>query len=355
MKKILKFSTLIVLITVNFIQAQKGLKDYYASYFPIGVSVSPDLFVIEPEVTLIKREFNSMTPENVMKMGLIHPKEDTYNWEPADKIIAFAQANNMKVRGHTLCWHNQVPNWLFVDNNGKEVTKEMLLARMKKHITDVVSRYKGKIYAWDVVNEAVPDTTDAIYRASKFYKIIGPEFIEKAFEYAHEADPNALLFYNDYDTEKKFKREKILTLLKGLIAKGVPIHGVGLQGHWSVYEPTAQELDESINDFVALGLKVQVTELDVSVHLRFNEPIKEKFTGVSLFTPELEQQQIAKYKMIFEVLRKHKKHISGVTFWNLSDKNTWLDRFPAAGRKDFPLLFDTNLKPKKVYKAVTIF
>jgi endo-1,4-beta-xylanase len=353
----MKTPTIIAFICASVIQlhAQKGLKDYYNNYFPIGVSVSPHLFDNVPEVNLIKREFNSMTPENVMKIALIHPKEDTYNWEPADKIMAFAKANKMKVRGHTLCWHNQIPDWFYVDKDGKEVSKEVFLARLKKHITDVVTRYKGKIYAWDVVNEAVPDTTAAIYRASRIYKIVGPEFIEKAFEYAHAADPKALLFYNDYDTEKKEKRDKILILLKGLIAKGVPIHGVGLQGHWSVHEPTEAELDQSITDFAALGLQIQVTELDVSVHVRFNEPIKEKFTGVSLFTPELEQQQIAKYKMIFEVLRKHKKQITGVTFWNLTDKNTWLDRFPAAGRKDFPLLFDTNLNPKKAYHAVTNF
>jgi endo-1,4-beta-xylanase len=355
MLKISKITTVLLLFSIVTSHAQKGLKDYYANYFPIGVSVNPTQFDVSAESALIKKHFNSITPENVMKMGLIHPKEDTYNWESADKVIDFAKANNIKVRGHALCWHNQVPDWLFVDSAGNQVTKEVLLARMKKHITNVVTRYKGKIYAWDVVNEAVPDTTAAIYRESKFYKIIGPEFIEKAFEYAHAADPNVLLFYNDYDTEKKPKRDKIITLLKGLIAKGVPIHGVGLQGHWSLYEPAKEDLEASITEFASLGLKVQITELDVSVHVRYNEPIKEKFTGQSPFTPEIEQQQIAKYKMIFEVLRKYKSLISGVTFWNLSDKNTWLDQFPVAGRKDYPLLFDTNLQPKKAYQVITQF
>jgi endo-1,4-beta-xylanase len=350
-----KISILILLFFVDSIYAQKGLKEYYANYFPIGVSVNPKQFDDTFEARLIKSNFNSITAENVMKMGLIHPKEDTYNWGPADKVIAFAKKNHMKVRGHTLCWHNQVPDWLFVDSFGKEVSKEVLLARMKKHITDVVTRYKGKIYAWDVVNEAVPDTTNNIYRESKFYRIIGSDYIEKAFEYAHQADPQALLFYNDYDTEKALKRDKIIALLKGLIKKGVPVHGIGLQGHWSVYEPTREALETSIKAFSDLGLKVQITELDVSVHVRFNEPIKEKFQGVSLFTPELEQQQMDQYKMIFEVFRKYKSMISGVTFWNLSDKNTWLDRFPVAGRKDFPLLFDTNLQPKKAFRVVTEF
>jgi endo-1,4-beta-xylanase len=334
---------------------QKGLKDYYANYFPIGVSVSPDLLVNETESAMIKREFGSLTPENVMKMGLIHPKENEYNWDPSDKIVDFAVANGMKIRGHCLLWHNQTPDWLFVGKDGKEVTKEVLLQRIKEHITAVVSRYKGKIYAWDVVNEAVPDTTAAIYRASKFYKIIGPEFIEKAFEYAHKADPKALLFYNDYDTEKKEKRDKIIVLLKGLLDKKIPINGIGLQGHWSLYEPTQEELETSIDEFSSLGLKVQITELDVSVYHRVNEMVKEKFIGTSSFTPEMEQKQAEKYKMLFSVFRKHKQQLSGVTFWNLSDKSTWLDRFPVPGRKDYPLLFDTELKPKNCYQEVIKF
>jgi endo-1,4-beta-xylanase len=347
---------LLILFSIISVNAQqKGLKDYYANFFPIGVSVNPELLVSSTESSLIKKEFNSLTPENVMKMGLIHPKENEYNWEPADKIVDFAVANGMKIRGHCLLWHNQTPDWLFEGKDGREVTKEVLLERIKEHIMTVVSRYKGKIYAWDVVNEAVPDTTATVYRASKFYKIIGPEFVEKAFEYAHEADPNALLFYNDYDTEKKEKRDKIITLLKGLLEKKVPIHGMGLQGHWSLYEPTAEELETSINEFSNLGLKVQITEMDISVYHRVNEMVKEKFVGTSSFTPEMEKAQVEKYKMIFEILRKHKKQLSGVTFWNLSDQNTWLDRFPMPGRKDYPLLFDMDLKTKKSYAKIVNF
>lgn len=355
MNPIIKISLFLFLVCMTISCRVKGLKDYYDGYFPIGVAVNPDHFDNVEESKLIRSQFNSMTPENVMKMGPIHPKENEYNWEPADKVIAFAEQNNMKVRGHALIWHNQTPDWFFITENGDEVSKDILLDRMKKHITAVVSRYKGKIYAWDVVNEAVPDTTTNVYRESKFYKIIGPEFIAKAFEYAHEADPDALLFYNDYDTEKKSKRDKILILVKDLIEKKVPIHGVGLQAHWSIFEPTKEELETSIKLFSELGLQVQITELDVSVHPKVNEPIKEKFKGQSIFTAEMENQQIEKYKMIFDVLRKNSKVISGVTFWNLSDKTTWLDKFPVEGRKDYPLLFDQNLKPKKVYYTVIDF
>ena len=226
---------------------------------------------------------------------------------------------------------------------------------MKAHITTIVSRYKGKIYAWDVVNEAVPDTTNSLYRATEFYKIIGEEYIEKAFEYAHAADPNAKLFYNDYNTENASKRERIYQLIKKLKDKGVPINGVGLQGHWSIYEPSANELEASINTFASLGLEIQFTEVDVSVYPKQHERSTVPFTGKAEYTPEMKAKQAAHYKMLFEIFRKHKDVITNVTFWNLSDKSSWLDNFPIKNRKDFPLLFDTNFKPKKAYFEVIKF
>jgi len=353
--------TLLTIILSGFIslsslhaQDTKGLKDYYKDYFLVGVAVSPRMMEPGPESALILQHFSSMTPENAMKMGPIHPEENRYNWEPADKIVDFAQKNGLKVRGHTLCWHNQTPNWFFT-KNGQTVTKEELLARMKQHITDVVGRYKGKLYAWDVVNEAVPDKGDEIYRNSKFYEIIGEEYIEKAFEYAHAADPNALLFYNDYNTENASKRDRIYQLVKKLKDKGVPIHGVGLQGHWSVYEPTAKELEESISKFASLGLQVQITEMDVSVYVKEHERREKRPTDITAFPPEIQKKQAEHYKMLFEVFRKHKKHLTGVSFWNLSDKSTWLDAFPFPGRKDYPLLFDESNKPKPAYFEVIKF
>ena len=177
-----------------FPDSSKGLKDYYANYFPIGVAVSPRALKTD-EATLIIRQFNSLTPENAMKMGPIHPKENEYYWKDADSIVAFAQRNGMRVRGHNLCWHNQTPSWLFVDEKGDTVSKAVLLQRLKAHITTVVNRYKGKVYAWDVVNEAISDKPDEYLRPSPWLKICGEEYIAKAFEYAHEADPNAVLFY----------------------------------------------------------------------------------------------------------------------------------------------------------------
>ena len=337
-------------------EATKGLKDYYKDYFTIGVAVSPQALKTD-EANLILNEFGSMTPENAMKMGPIHPREDWYNWAGADSIAAFAKRNNLKLRGHTLCWHNQTPRWLFIDSvTGKQVTKEILLQRLKDHITTVVKRYKGIIYAWDVVNEAISDKQDEYLRPSLWYQVCGEEFIAKAFQWAHEADPGALLFYNDYNEINPVKREKIIRLINDLRSKGIPVHGVGLQGHWAVNEPSREQLEKTLEDFSKLGLKLQITELDISVYPKEHNAREAKPEDVDTsFSTTKEQRQIEVYKMCFELFRKYRQHISAVTFWNISDRHSWLDNFPVRNRKDYPLLFDKNLKPKKAYWEVVKF
>ncbi|SDK99501.1 endo-1,4-beta-xylanase [Catalinimonas alkaloidigena] len=334
--------------------AVQGLKDYYKDYFPIGVAVAPRSLQGD-QAELILQQFNSLTPENAMKMGPIHPEPDRYFWDDADAIVQFAQEHGLKVRGHNLCWHEQTPPWLFTDAQGDTVTKEVLLQRLKDHIDAVVTRYKGKIYAWDVVNEAIADDSTQLLRNSAWYQICGEEFITKAFEWAHEADPDAQLYYNDYNTERPEKRERIYQLLKKLVDAGVPIHGVGLQGHWSIYEPTAAELRTAIERFSSLGLDVQVTELDVSVYPweKFRRPLREGESDA--FTAEREQQQLEQYKQVFAIFREHKDVLTSVTFWNISDRYSWLDHYPVEGRKNYPLLFDENLKPKKAYWEVVKF
>lgn len=330
----------------------EGLKDYYKDLFPMGVAVSPRS-IAGPDSILIIHEFNSLTPENAMKMGPIHPEEHRYDWKDADAIVDFAIRHGMKVRGHTLCWHEQTPAWLFKDATGKQVTKDILLQRLKAHITAVVSRYKGKIYAWDVVNEAIDDDSSRFLRNSPWLQICGDEFIKKAFEWAHQADPDAQLFYNDYNTERGEKRERVYRLLKQLVDAGVPITGVGLQGHWSIYEPSEKQLKDAILRFSSLGLKVQITELDISIY-PWEKFKRDRRPGeTDAFTPELEQQQITQYEKVFSIFRK--TPITGVTFWNVTDKHTWLDNYPVPGRKNYPLLFDTAGHPKKAYWKVTQF
>jgi endo-1,4-beta-xylanase len=338
----------------NYTIDSRGLRDFYQNYFPIGVAVGAKNLSGDESV-LIKKQFNSITAENAMKMGLLQPKEGQFYWKDADSIVSFAVKNNIKIRGHNLCWHEQTPNWIFKGKDGNEVTKDVLLERLKNHITAVVSRYKGKIYAWDVVNEAIDDDPSKFMRNSKWYQICGDDFIVKAFEYAHAADPDAKLYYNDYNSERPEKRERIYKFLKSLKDRGVPIDGVGLQAHWSLQEPTGNELRTAIERYSSLGLKIQFTELDMSIY-SWEKNKRERKAGESdTYTPALEAQQTARYDMVFKVFRAYKKVITNVTFWNISDRHTWLDEYPVMGRKNYPLLFDVNLQPKKAYWEVINF
>ena len=357
----------------------KGLKDYYKNYFPIGVAVNTAA-LHGPDSALIVKEFNSVTPENDMKMGPIHPSEQVYNWKNADAIMDFAVSHHIKIRGHNLCWHNQEAAWMFTGPDGKPVTKELLLQRLKDHIFTVMHHYKGKIYAWDVVNEAVDDSNDStqVYRKSNWYNICGDEFIEDAFRYAHEADPNAKLYYNDYNSEHPAKREKIYKLLKKLVDDHVPIDGVGMQAHWKLNDPSPELLRKALDEVTSLGLKVQFTELDITI--RTPQPRPMQVAGQPAvattpaapdpgYTPELEAKQIDQYKMVFDIFREYKKYITGVTFWNVSDRYSWLDSRggglaggAAAGqattrvvRKAYPLLFDQDRQRKKAYWSVVNF
>lgn len=333
---------------------EKGLKDYYSDYFTMGVAVSPRS--IEGEsAELIKREFNSITPENVMKMGPIHPEKDRFNWEPADAIAEFAKENGLKMRGHALVWHQQTGGWIFEAEDGGQVSKEELLRRMKTHIDSVVSRYSETIYAWDVVNEAIDDNPDNFLRNSEWYEIAGEDFIIKAFEYAREADPDVKIFYNDYNAIIPEKRDRIYKLLKMLVDRNVPIDGVGIQGHWSIFGPSEEELREALDMYTSLGLEVQITELDVSIYPWEKEQRERREGESDEFKPELEQQQIEAYDMFFCVFRDYQDELTSVTFWNVADNYTWLDHYPVEGRKNYPLLFDENYERKKAYEKVVEF
>ncbi len=333
----------------------KGLKDYYRDYFDIGVAVSPRSLKTD-EAGLVLKEFNSITAENAMKMGPIQPREGQFNWSGADSIVAFAQRHGLKMRGHTLVWHSQAPGWFFTNAAGDTVSREVLLQRMKDHITAVAGRYKGKVYAWDVVNEVISDDGREFYRQSPFLRIIGEDFIEHAFRFAHEADPGALLFYNDYNEISPAKRAKIIRMIQNLKAKGVPVHGVGLQGHWAISEPSYGQLDSTLKEFAQIQLPMHITEIDISVYPKEHNARERNASDYDTsFSAAREAAQIEKYRMSFELFRKYKDQITSVTFWNISDRSSWLDNFPVRNRKDYPLLFDRNLQPKKAYQSVINF
>lgn len=337
------------------VDSTTSLGETYKQYFPIGLAVAPHMLNDSIERAMILKQFKSVTPENVMKPERIHPAPDSFSWKEPDRLVNFATDNGIKIRGHVLVWHSQTPDWFFRDKEGKLLSKEALLNRMKNYINTVVGRYKGKIYAWDVVNEAISDNPDEFYRQSLWYKICGEDYIAKAFEYAHKADPKAVLFYNDYNTFLEPKRTKIFKMLKKLVNEGVPVGGVGMQAHWNVYEPSAKDIKETIDTFASLNLAVQLTELDISIFhaepksrdLRPNENVE--------YTDSLKHLQVLQYKNIFDVCREEKGKITGITFWGLADNYTWLDNFPVHHRKNFPFLFDTAYKPKPAFWAVTKF
>jgi endo-1,4-beta-xylanase len=324
------------------------LKKVYEDYFEIGSAVN--LQTIVTQRSLLAQHFNSITAENDMKFENIQPHEGQFTFQKADKLAAFAQENGMKMRGHTLVWHNQTPDWVFQDVKGKQVDRETLLQRMKDHINVVMERYKGTIFCWDVVNEAVTDEGPELYRSTKWLEIIGEDYIEKAFEFAHEADPEALLFYNDYNESNPHKREKIYKLVKSLVDKGVPIHGVGLQAHWNLVNPSLEDIRAAIERYASLGLKLHLTELDISV---FNH--EDKRSDLTEPTPEMLELQAERYHQVFLLLREYRDSITSVTFWGAADDYTWLSDFPVKGRKNWPFLFDENHQPKDSFRKVVQF
>src|SRR4030042_2622874 len=327
--------------------SDEGLKDYYTpdEYFYMGVAVSPSIIDNQKKADLIKRHFNSITADNDMKWSNLQPTEGTFTFTNADKIVAFAEANGMKVRGHCLCWHNQVPSWIFKDGQAT-ASKELVLQRLRAHITAVMTHFKGKVYAWDVVNEAIDDGS-SVYRNSQWYAICGEDFIIEAFKAARAADPDTKLFYNDYTAIDPTKRDKIYDLLVKLQAQNLD-DGIGLQGHWNINYPSTSLINDAINKYKSLGMEVQITELDVSVYTSNSDP-------ESTYTEVLSQKQLVAYRRYFDAFRTFKDDITGVTFWGLADDYTWLDNFPVAGRKNYPLLFDVNLDPKQAYFTVIDF
>jgi len=341
-----------------------SLKQAYKNSFLIGTAIGNAQLMHPQAVTtkLIEQEFNAATPENDMKWERIHPLPGQYDFAAADKFVEFAQKNNIFMTGHTLLWHSQAPDWIFEDENGQEVSREVLLGRLKDHIDTVVGRYKGRVQSWDVVNEALNE--DGTMRQSKWYKIIGEDMIEKAFEYAHAADPEAELNYNDYNLNNPQKRLGVLRIVKQLQAKGLRIDGVGMQGHYSLFHPDFKEVEDSIIAYAETGVKVMFTEVDISVlifpegaeagaDVNQNFALQEKLNPYSKgLSPEAEAALDKRYTDLFEIFLRHEKDISRVTFWGTDDGMTWRNNWPMVGRSDYPLLFDRQSKAKSAYYKI---
>lgn len=298
--------------------------------------------------------FNVITPENVMKWEEIHPRPGVYDFEAADRLVEIAQKNGKKIVAHTLVWHAQTPDWVFLDNHGKELSRDALLERMRDHIHTIVGRYKGKIYGYDVVNEAF--NSDGTFRDSKWYQIIGEDFIQKAFEYAHEADPEARLYYNDYQMENPEKRAGIHKHLENLIAAGTPIHGVGSQSHFSINNmPDYDQIEKSITEFADLGIDVMITELDLNAlpasvyDFDVNEDERDIYKDG--LPTEVQQKLTEIYSDLFKIYLKHSDLLTRVTFWGVSDEGSWLNYLPFE-QTNYPLLFDRENNPKPAFHAL---
>jgi len=339
------------------------LKDALQGKFYIGAALNSRQFWEKDtaDAAIVKRHFNSIVAENVMKPQPIQPREGEFFFDDADKFVEFGEKNGMWIVGHCLMWHSQIGRWFFVDENGDNVTPEVLKARMKTHIQTLAGRYKGRVHGWDVVNEAILE--DGSYRKSKFYEILGEEFIPLAFQYAQEADPNAELYYNDYNEWYPGRVETVVRLIKTLKERGIRIDAIGMQGHLGMGGPSLTDYEAAILAYSNAGVKVMITELDLSIlpsprpgigaEISTNIEYQKEFNPYTEGVPE-EAMQAWTNRMLdlFNLFLKHQDKISRVTMWGVSDGGSWKNNFPVRGRTDYPLLFDRNHQAKPVVDEI---
>jgi len=351
MGKLLQFLSIILLITSCHSSQKEGLYHHFEKDFKIGAAVNLAQVTSRKAGadSLLNLHFNSITSENGLKWGPIHPKPNEFNFEFGDAFVDLGERMGAFVVGHTLVWHQQTPDWVFKDGEGKFLSGEDLTRRMEDHISQVVGRYKGSIHGWDVVNEAFED--DGTWRQTHWYSLIGEDFIRKAFIRANEADPEAELYYNDYNVWKPEKRKAILEMANRLKEQGVRIDGIGMQGHYRLNSPTLEQIEQAILDIHAAGFQVSLTELDIDIlprpsdsegaDLNINYAESEEWNPYSNGLPkELEIQLVDRYASLFKLFLKHSDKISRITFWGLHDGRSWLNNWPVRGRTNYPLLFD---------------
>ncbi|MDP2883608.1 MAG: endo-1,4-beta-xylanase [Ignavibacteria bacterium] len=358
MKRNLLFSFVVCALSAVTVYSQnnadtvrvKSLKEVYAGKFLIGAAGDLKGYT-DAELANIKTHYDILTPENCMKPQPTHPSENTYNFTTPDSMVDWCQRNGLEVWGHTLLWHRQTGRWFFVGPDSQPATRELAMERLKKHIFTLVGRYKGRVIGWDVVNEAIADSgageTENL-RNYSWYKTIGPDVLTMAFKWAHEADPDAKLVYNDYNIEQgavqnKGKHASSMILLKRLLAEGAPITGVGIQGHWYL-EANLADVEKAITNYASLGLKVSITELDVTA-TGSNSGAFGVRAGDRTIPKENYHKQAEVYKGLFEIFKRHSDVIDRVTFWGISDRRSWRWGQDA-------LLFDRQLQPKPAFKAV---
>lgn len=340
-----------------------SLKEAFSGKFLIGAAINAEQIneTDTASVRVIKEHFNAIVGENCMKSMWLQPKEGVFDFTLADKLVEFGERNNMFMSGHVLIWHSQAPAWFFTDSNGNDVTREVMIERMKTHIQTVMEHFKGRVKEWEVVNEAIMD--DGSFRKTKFYEIIGDDYIQLAFQFAHEADPDAELYYNDYSMALPGRREGVVALVKKLQEGGLRIDGVGMQTHVGMDYPDLAEYEKSMEAFAALGVRIMITEMDITLL-----PFPDQTAGADVNVSFEYQQKMnpyanglpdsvnvlfeKRYFDFFSIFLKHQDVISRVTLWGVYDQQSWRNNWPIPGRTDYSLLFDRQNKPKPVVSQV---
>ena len=340
---------------------ESGLADTFKDKFHIGTAISTNTLENNNSrlLKLIAREFNTITAENDMKWEMIRPSLDKWNWKLADKFVDFGRKNQMLMVGHALVWHAQIPNDVFFENS-RPRSKKDLLKIMKDHIVTMVDRYRNSIAVWDVVNEAVDNDK---WRRTNWFKYIGSEYFEKAFQYAREADPSAHLIYNDYGMDSPSKQDFLLDAIRRLKSKGIRIDGVGMQLHAALDGPSARQIEDAIVKFAKAGLQVHITEMDldvlpkiddysgaeISTNYSYNEQLNPYVSGL----PEkISKLHTKRYTELFEVFVRHSDKVARVSTWGTIDSESWKNGWPVKGRTNYPLLFDRNYQPKEAYHSI---
>ncbi len=345
--------------------ARTGIAEAFAGKFLLGSAINSEHLDNNDRryLDLVAQEFNSITPENCQKWEAIQPSDSQWTWSTSDRFVKFGLENNMNIVGHNLVWHQQIPQSVFEGPEGGPASPDLLRARMEKHINKLVGRYKGQIATWDVVNECVSDDGNNQWRDSPWYQILGPGFMEHAFRTARKADPTVELLYNDYNMHLPEKREFLIGIFKDYQARGVPIDGVGFQGHYAIDGPTLQEVEASLEAYAALGLPIHFTEVDVDVLPEAFEymgaEISTEFEYSDELNPypdglprDLEEALAKRYASLFELFLKHQDNIKRVTFWGTTDAQSWKNDWPVKGRTNYPLLFDREFQPKLAYESI---
>jgi len=335
-----------------------SLKETFKKDFLIGTALNNRQIEEKDSnaAILVPQQFSAATPENIMKAEVIHPKWDTYNFDMADKLVALGKKYNIKINAHTLIWHSQLPVYIRRCKDADSVKQFFT-----NHINTVAARYDGKVFSWDVVNEALNE--DGSLRKSVFSEKLGPDFVTEAFRLAQKAAPTTELYYNDYNIEQPKKRAGAIALIKKIQAAGVRIDGVGIQGHWRASNIPLKDIEESIIEFSALGIKVMFTELDLGVlpnpwdgdaaDVNIKAEYSAKMNPYANGLPDSVQAKLTKgYEDLFKLFLKYKGKVGRVTFWGVNDGQSWLNGWPIPGRTNYPLLFDRNFKPKPAFDAV---